>query len=736
MSFTRRFTSMPDLQTIREIEGPIIVDEAPEGAIQGADWGIVALACETEDGGFMTDPVQPADVYHPKGGPILVGRDQWAALVGTLGFTFNGLKNQFPCCRRSNGEFWNGNGYIQTKSLLFRRLYIVRVDTSIGSLVFSPLAFLESATAGPWTLAAGQTLVCSRDGGADTTATFNATAASVTGSAATFGTIGAGEYVDLAIDGAAAVRTTFQTGDTTVGAVYARINAAFGSPIGSASGGQLKLDSATLGTSSKVQVVGGSTGTLTKLGLTAGTTSGTGNVANIAAVKFSEVKAIVEAAVTGSAVRQTATGKLRLCSTTGTTGSIRVQSGSTATAFGFTTATTVTASSGAAATTIPAGTVCNDGGDTATRVLTMQTLQIPANTTAPVTVKCRPAQDDGTYAGVAGAAIDTIETVISPNAEWTVTNPQALSAALTEAQKDAAYEAAIKLTKAISGPTRTFDFILSARHSNRINTVLIENAKQASARGCKGRKVRLGPPLGTSLATMTGASEPAVTQYRHERVQYVPGCRRYVSEIAALGAALGGIGFTDTGEIEVHGDLLKTSLDSMLNPEENACQTTDFVPEDFRGVESALANWTIDDYIAAKAAGICAPIWNETAGTLEFQSGVTTVDKNSYPSQVPEQRIKLADWLTDSVAEFEKPHTKKLRTPTRATMLLTKLEEFLGDLKDAERIATYTAEEGPRIRRAHVLDWRVEPLDSMDSIVNRTTIGEGAIESTTARVGA
>jgi len=736
MSFQRRFNSMPDLQTIREIEGPIIVDEAPEGAIQGSDWGVVGLVCETEDGGFMTDPVQPVDVYRPAGGPILVGRDQWAALVGTLGFSFNGLKNQFPCCRRSNGELWNGNGYIQTKSLLFRRLYVVRVDTSVGSLTFSPLAFLESATAGPWSLAAGQTLVCSRDGGGDATATFTATAASVTGTGASFATIGAGEYVDLAIDGAAPVRTTFQTGDTSLAAVIARINGTFGAPIASTATTQLKLDSSTLGSSSKIQVVGGSTGTATKLGLTVAITSGTGNVANIAKVTFAEVKAIVEAGVAGTSVRQTEAGKVRICSTTGTTGSIRVQVASTATAFGFTTATTVTASSGSVATTIPSGTLCNAGGVAATRVVSMQTMRIPASYTGPVTVKVRPAQDDGTFLTQTASTITTIESVISPNAEWTVTNPSALSAALTEAQKDAAYEAAIKLTKAISGPTRMLDFVVSARHSNRVGSALVENAKQASARGCKGRKVRLGPPLGTSRATMTGSSEPGVGQYRHERVQYVPGLRRYVSELSALGATLGGIGFTDSGEIEVHGDLLKTSLDSMLNPEENACQTTDLVPQDFRGVESALASWDIDDYIAAKASGICAPIWNESAGTLEFQSGVTTVDKNAYPSQVPEQRIKLADWLTDSVAEFEAPHTKKLRTPMRTTMLLTKLEEFLGGLKDAERISAYTAEEGPRIRRAHVLDWKVEPLDSMDSIVNRTTIGEGAIESTTARVSA
>lgn len=732
--FLRRFTSMPDLATIREIEGVIIVDEVPEADVDGSDWGCVAFLGEYEDGGFMTDPVKPADDYHPAGGALLVGKDAWAGLVGTLGFTFNGLKNQFPCCRKAVGELWNGNAYIQAKGLAFRKFYALRVDTSIGSLTFSPLAFLETATAGPWALSAGQTLVCSRDGGGDATATFNATAASVTSASESFGTIGAGEYVDLAFDSGATVRTTFQTGDTTNALVVARINAAFGSPVSAVSTTHMTLASALLGTASKVQVVGGSTGTLAKLGLTAATTSGTGNVANVASVQFAELKAIVEAAVAGTSVRQTAAGKARICSTTGTTGAIRVQSSSTAVGFGFTTATTVSAASGAVASTIPAGTVCNASSAVASRVVTMQTLTIPANTTSPVSVRCRPAQDDGTFLAQSATTINTIESVISPSAEWTVTNPQGLSAALSETQKDAAYEAALKLSRAMSGPTRTFDFVISARQSNRVRLAIIENAKQATAKGCKGRKTRVAPPIGTSRATMSAVAEPAVGNYRNEIAQYTPGWRKYISELAALGSALGGLGFPDDGIVEVHGDIVKASVDSLLNPEENGAQATDVIPQDlYRGVESALANWDIDDYTAAKAAGICAPFWHETEGP-QYMSGVTTVDKNTYPKQVPEQRIKLDHWLTNSVADFEAPHVKKLKTEARYTMLLTKLEEFFGGLKDAQRIDNYRVEPGPVVRRAAVIDWQVESLDSMDNIVNRTRVGEGALA--TERVGA
>lgn len=737
--FTRRFSSFPDRETIRAIEGVIIVDEAPAGAIEGADTGCVAFVGEYEDGGFAVDPVTPSDVYHPVGGPIAVAKEAWPGLVGTLGFPFNGLKNQFPACRISNEEFWNGNAYVQAKGLAFRKFYAVRVDTSIGNVTFSPLAFLETASAGPWSLsAASQTIVFAIDGAGDSTATFTAVAASVTGAAASFATLGAGEYVDISIDGKTAVRTTFQTGDTTIGAVVSRINAAFGSPIASNSSSQLKLASSTLGTSSSVQIVSGSTGTVAKLGHSVGTSSGSGAVANLNAVTFAELKTLVEAASASSTVRQTSTGKARICSKAGTTGTVRVQSGSTATAFGFTTGSTITASSGAAPSTIPAGTVLKASGTgTSSRVVTMQTLQVPASTTRPITVKVRPAQDDGTYAGAIAAAIDTIETIPSPTAEWTVTNVGALSSALTEAQKDTAYLAALDATKAISGASRIFDYVGSARQSARVSPAVLANAKATSSLAHHGRKARVSPPNGASLASMSGASFPSVATLRDERACYATGWKKFISEIYALGATNGGIGFTDDGIVEVHGDVVLASVDSILNPEESSGQPTDIIPKDlYVGVCSVVAAWTIDDYIAAKAAGICASFMHESEGP-QFMSYVTTVDKSSVPAQVPAQRIKLADWLTDSVAEFQGKYVKTLRTDARRTALLTKLQEFLQSLVDAERIDGFTAEEGPRIRRAHVLDWKVEPLDSMDSIINRTSIGEGALEKpSTARLSA
>lgn len=724
---TRRSSTFPDAATLTAIEGVFIVDEAPMGAVQGAPSGTVCFVGEYEDGGFAADPAQPLDAFHPAGGAISVPRDKWNDLVGTFGYTFRGLRNQFPCARRAGGEWWNGNSYVQAKDLAFRAFFAVRVDTSIGVLTFSPLAFVESGTVGPWALKDGQTLVFAVDGGAFGTATFNGAPAVVTGAGAAFGTLIAGEQVTLSIDGGTGITTTFAAADTTVDAVIARIVSTFGFGLASNASGQLRLTSPTSGTSSRVQVVSATPGTLAKLGLALGVTSGTGNVASLASVTPAEVKAIAEKASPAALVRTPSSGRVRLCSKKGSTGKIAVDASSTALALAFPT-TVATASSGPVPTTIPAGTVCSDG-TAAARVVSMQTLKIPPNIFQSIAVKCRPALDDGTYAGAAAGAITTIESDLPAAAEWIVTNGAPLSAALTEGQKDAAYLSAIDTTKALSGPPRKFNYIVSARQSNAVRRALKQNALDTSGTGHYGRKALLAPPIGTSLDAMSGASEPGVGAYRNERVSYVPEWRKYIPEIAALGSASGGPGFVDDGIVEVHGDVVAASLDSLLNPEENPAQTTDKIPSSYVSIGTALATWGPDEYIRAKAAGIEAPYVDEDEGA-QFMSGVTSVDPLLFPAQVPKARVRLADFITDSLADFDKPYVKKLKTEERAAQLLTKTHEFLEGLQGAERIGPFDVTEGTApARRVYVLNIRVEQLDSMDDIVLRATIGAGAIVS-------
>lgn len=733
--FTRRFASMPDAATLSAIEGVVIVDTPPAGQVVSAGSGTVCLVGEFEDGGFATDPATPVDLFHPAGGLIAItSPNKWSDTVGTLGFPFNGVKNQYPCAVRSLGEWWNGNAYVQAKDLSFRRFLVARVDTSVGSVTFSPLAWVESSNAAPFALTTGQTLTLKVDGGATATATFTGVAATVTGAAASFATLTPGEYVDLSFDAGATVRTTFQSGDITIALVIARINAAFGSTVASNAAGQLALTSPTGGLSSKVIVVGGSTGTLTKLGISAGTTSGTGNVQNIGAVTQAEAKTVIAGATGGATApicRTPASGKIRVASPTGVTGSIQIIGGTAVNLGLAVNGSAITATSGTKATSIPTGTVCSVSSTNATRVVTMQTLQVPANTLTSISVRVRPAIDDGSYAGASATTITTIETIPSVTSEWAVTNAQLTTAALTDAAKDAAYIAAINATKGMSGPRRKINHVVSARQSIMGRAQLRQNALDASKVGY-GRRAFTAPPLGTSLANMTnGTTAPAVGGLRDERVWYVPGFRKYIPEIAALGSALGGGGFTDTGVVEVHGDIVAASLCSLLNPEENPAQATSYVPSTYVDVESALQSWDEPDYELAKSNGIMAPFFDENEGA-QFGSGVTSVDPASYPSQAAGARAKMADFCTDTMADFDRPYVKKLQTLDRQNLLLTKTQEFLQGLKDAQRIKDFRVNPGASpVRNVFVIDWAVEMLEEFGSIVNRTAIGQGVIAQTT-----
>jgi hypothetical protein len=733
--FTRRYNYIPDAATLGQVPGVVIIDATPAGAVQAGDVGITCVVGETEDGPFATDPTTPLFPWFPPGGPVEILGGKYTDTVGGFGFTVpsstSPLKSQYPCARRAMGELWNGNTYVQIKGLAFRRLFIARVDTSVGSLTFSPLAFVETSLRAPFALSPGQTVLAAVNGGGALTATFTATAATVTGTGGTFATLGAGQTLTLAFDGGRAVTVYFQAGDTTAALAIARINNAFGSPVATNSAGQITLTSSTVGSSSSVQVVSGTTGTLAILGLTAATTNGTGNVANISAVQAAEVQSVLAAAITGSSIRLPATGKVRICSATGSTGTIQITGGTALAGLGLTVGgSATTASSGTVVSNIPAGTPVNAAGVALTRVVTMQTLVIPAGTTSPVTVRCRPALDDGSFLTQAAGTMTTIEVPISPTAEWAVTNASGLSAALTEAQKDAAYLAAIATTRPLTGALRKIGYTGSARQSPAVRAAIKQNNLDASGSGCFGRKSAIAAPLGSSLATL----QTYVATYRDERTFFATGWTKYISEIAALGSVLGGTGFTDSGNIEVHGDLPLLSLCSILPPEENPAQGTTLLPTTYVAVEGALSAWGVDEYTLAQSSGICASAWDEVEGP-QYMSGVTSVDPTQTPGRITMQRIKMADYLTDSVAEYQKPYVKKLPTAQRVTALLGGLQAFLQTLKDNQRITDFSVAQGTPIAgfpRLFFIDWAVTITPSMDVIVNKTQISETAI--TTRRV--
>lgn len=147
-----------------------------------------------------------------------------------------------------------------------------------------------SSKTGPFTLAAGDTIVLDTDNGGNETVTWDA-AAGYDVDTTTYPVADQdGLTLKLKVDGGAEQTVTFSGAHTTAAAIAASINAqAYGCSAAVATG-QVKITSDSKGTGSSIEITGG-TSALTW----AAATAGTGDVVNIAAVTATEIKTRIEA---------------------------------------------------------------------------------------------------------------------------------------------------------------------------------------------------------------------------------------------------------------------------------------------------------------------------------------------------------------------------------------------------------------------------------------------------------
>jgi hypothetical protein len=309
-AYIRRFNFDPGNAVLLNIESINVLDLDPPAALQGIGSGTVTCVGEYEDG--------------PYNFPLEVDTaDNLMRQMGALGYTIGGVQanNASAIARKADGagapEYWNGNAVVQLNGKQFSRLIVTRANTSVGSIQLTPLPSVTSATSQlTYSLATGQVLSLDVGAGAQS-ATFTGAVATTTGSGAAFGSIAVGNQITLAVDGKASFTVTFQAGDTTIANVVARINQFAGFTFASNAAGQLALSGVQAGTGGQVQVVSDNTSgtTITHLGLTVGTTLGTGNVLNIAAVQQSEVAAVIQAAVANTLVQIDSLSRIRISNT-------------------------------------------------------------------------------------------------------------------------------------------------------------------------------------------------------------------------------------------------------------------------------------------------------------------------------------------------------------------------------------------------------------------------------------
>lgn len=195
---------------------------------------------------------------------------------------------------------------------------------------------VTGANVEPFDLEPADTLVVAVNGGGPATATITATAAARENTPAETYALVNNQTLTVKVDGGAAQTITFTTsqfvaiGAATAEEVAAAINGQIvGAQATVTSGGtKVTITSDRRGTGSHIEVTGGSANAV--LTFNTAVVNGTGNVANVDAVTFAELKTIVEAAVAGCTVTSVA-GAVKISSnTTGPTSSVQVQASSTA----------------------------------------------------------------------------------------------------------------------------------------------------------------------------------------------------------------------------------------------------------------------------------------------------------------------------------------------------------------------------------------------------------------------
>lgn len=724
--FVRRFTFVPTLTVIKEIEGVVIIDLAPPDPATGAGTGAVLVVGEFEDGFFAIEP-------DAKGAVEVFGSQDYATKFGSFGFTYGGVVANNPCARRHVGEAWNGNGFLKTFKLKASRLMISRVDTSVGSVSFDPLAFIDGGV-GPFVLAAAQTTAFTTNTGSASSTALTGTVATSAGASGVFTTVTSGETFGVKVDGGPQINVTFGAADITAALQIARINATLGYAMAIANTTEIDLRGLQVGSGGTIELIEVTTGLLAKLGHTAGVTSGTGTFPNLNSVTVAQLVAFINGIAGLGAVNLKAAtgqnGQIRFYNSTSiTAATISIASGAMALALGISPLGTTVALTSHVGGVIPAGTRVRTVGGL--EWVTMQTLDVPASVLGPYVVKVRPATDNGsgvtTTAGTVTVLVDQAFGMLK------VTNPAALTAALTENAIDAKYQAALDATLDQSGAAREANYLLIARRTDAVVLAGRSNAYAATEQGLLARKLVTGDPLGTTV----NDSIVNVAKFRGDRVFYTSkGLKITIPQIGERGVD-GGDGFTTDGIITVRPDGPLTSICATLPPEENPGQSTGLI-EDFFEVNTFSETLNIDSYKAYKRNGIAVPRRDRQSGMV-FQSGNTSSLESGRTTMA---RRKMADFIQDTAAELFNPFVKKLNSQARRDKVRGIWEQFLGGLQSAKRpeaarIAEFSVDDSANAGNTvevlnlgvYNLNTIVHTLSSMEDIVVQTNIGENAVIS-------
>lgn len=462
---------------------------------------------------------------------------------------------------------------------------------------------------------------------------------------------------------------------------------------------------------------------------------GSGQVRNAARITLTEASAFIDV-VPGLKSDVDSNGVMRVCadSSLGIGGAFTLQGLATPllVPFGFN-AVDIADANDAADVTIAAGTRVSGANTT---WVTLQDIETGSGR-GPFTVGVRPFDDDDT--AVADTSIATIveTTAIPDRFEVSTTGT---TTRLSNSQLNNKYDEALKATIDINTPARDANAVYSARSSSAIMSSLKQNALDATGSGLRARKAIVSPPLSTTRDDMKGITGVGVGVLRDERVFYVGvGFKTQIPEIASVGAR-GGLGFTDTGIVNVHGDGFYSGVRSLLPPEQNAGQRLAdtnaggilvVALEDFYDPEVGGISLTINDYISFKSNGIIVGRFTRESGWF-FQSDVTSVDPAIDAQLAPANRRWLADFIIDTIGDIAIKFIKKLGTPSRRRTIIGEINSFLVGLQSPNqpentRIALFSVvEDSTDIQRQSgimVINVKVQSQPDLQTIAVNVTVG-------------
>jgi hypothetical protein len=308
---------------------------------------------------------------------------------------------------------------------------------------------------------------------------------------------------------------------------------------------------------------------------------------------------------------------------------------------------------------------------------------------------------------------------------------------------DALYVTALGALNSDETPISSISIAFAARTSANIRTALKSHALDTSYRG-RGRVVIVTPEVNViSEATVIGTASPGVGATRDERVVYSwPGERVFVSNAVNLRikTALGTI--TTDGVLDVSFAGRMASLLSNLPPERNPGQSQAPVPSIMAtclGIQRGAQALRMEDYIRLKSAGVAALRIDKTMGAI-VQSGITS---SLVSGQSAISRRRMADYIQDAIAARLNQFSKSLLTQDLKDSAVAEVAAFLESLvsptnRAAQRIDSYSIDEKsgntPTTDAAgvFVIITNVKLTPTGDVFVLQTNIGPGVVTTSAA----